>query len=155
MKKYELMSSLVWMAVGVLFLIGSIGLGLGSLTEPGPGFFPFVMAACLISFSSIHFISSLIKGGQFNLSAGERFWPQSYGIKKILYTILLVLGFVLLLNYLGFVLNSLLFMFIILRFIERQKWLTVFLMVSLTTVLSYLIFQLWLRSNLPVGFLGF
>ena len=39
MKKYELISGLVWMVVGVLFLIGSIGLGLGSLGEPGPGFF--------------------------------------------------------------------------------------------------------------------
>jgi len=155
MKKHELITSLVWMAVGVLFLIGAIGLGLGSLSEPGPGFFPFVMAACLISFSSIHFMSSLVKDGQFNFATSKSFWPESAGIKKILFTIIFLFGFVLALNYLGFVLSTFLFMFIILRFVERQKWLTVFLIGSLSTVLSHLIFQLWLRSNLPAGFFGF
>jgi hypothetical protein len=155
MKKYELISSLVWMAVGVLFLVGSIGLGLGSFSEPGPGFFPFVMAACLISFSSTHFMFSLIKGEQFNFVKSERFWPKSDGIKRILFTIMFLFGFVLALSYLGFVLTTFLFMFIILRFVEPQKWLTVFLIGSLSTVLSYSIFQLWLRSNLPIGFLGF
>jgi putative tricarboxylic transport membrane protein len=155
MKKQELISSLFWMAVGVIFLMGSIGLGLGSLGEPGPGFFPFVMAVCLVSFSSIHFIFSSIKSGKFNFAKGERFWPKSDGIKRILFTIIFLFGFVLTLNYLGFVLTTFLFMCIILRFVEPQKWLTVFFIGILTTVLSYSIFQLWLRSNLPVGFLGF
>jgi len=155
MKKYELISSLVWMALGVLFLIGSIGLGPGKSDEPGPGFFPFVMAACLISFSSIHFISSLIRGGQVNVATSKRFWPKGSGIKRILFTIIFLVGFVLALNCLGFILNTFLFMLIMLRLVERQKWLRVFLIGSLTTVLSYSIFQLWLRSNLPAGFLGF
>jgi putative tricarboxylic transport membrane protein len=155
MKKHELVSSLVWMAVGLLFLTGSAGLGLGKLGEPGPGLFPFVMAACLVSFSSVHFISSLRKGVPSSLSTGERFWPQSDGLKRILLTIILLFGFVFTLNYLGFVLTAFLFMFIVLRFVEPQRWLTVLLIGSLTTALSYLVFKLWLRSNLPVGFLGF
>jgi putative tricarboxylic transport membrane protein len=155
MKKHELISSLVWMALGVLFLIGSIGLGPGKSDEPGPGFFPFVMAACLISFSSIHFISSLIRAGQSSVGAGKRFWPKNSGIKRILFTIILLVGFVLALNYLGFILNTFFFMLIMLRLVERQKWRRVLLIGSLTTILSYATFQLWLRSNLPAGFLGF
>jgi len=141
--------------VGVLFLIGSIGLGLGSSSEPGPGFFPFVMSGLLISFSLINFIYSLKRVGKFNFATSERFWPESDGIKRILFTTVFLFGFVIGLNYLGFISTTLLFMFIILRSIEPQKWLTVFFLGSLTTVFSYLIFQVWLRSNLPVGFLGF
>jgi len=155
MIKFELTSSLVWMALGVLFVIGSIGLGPGKSDEPGPGFFPFVMAACLISFSSIHFVSSLIRGGQCSVAASKGFWPKSSGIKKILFTIILLVGFVLALNYVGFILNTFLFMLIMLRVVERQKWRRVLLIGSLTTVISYSVFQLWLRSNLPVGILGF
>ncbi len=155
MKKYELASSLAWTAVGILFFIGSIRLDPGSLSEPGPGFFPFVMAACLVCFSSFHSISSLIKSRQLKFTLEERFWPESDGIKRILFTIIFLFIFVIALNYLGFILTTYLFLFITLRFIEPRKWLTVILVGSLTTVFSYLIFQFWLRSNLPVGFLGF
>jgi hypothetical protein len=143
------------MAVGALFLMGSLGLGLGSLGEPGPGFFPFVMAVFLVLFSLKHFVSSLVKRGPSGSAPAERVWPESDGIKRILLTIMFLLGFIFALNYLGFVLNTLLFMFASLRFIEPQKWPRVFLIGSLTTVVSYSIFQFWLRSNLPVGFLGF
>ena len=155
MKKYEVISSLVWTSVGISFCIGSITMGLGSLTEPGPGFFPFVMSACLIFFSLIHFISWSRKGGQFNSTVSKRFWPETAGIKRIVLVNVFLLLFVFALNYLGFLLSTLLFMFCLLRFIEPQKWVTVFLTTGLFTSLSYIIFQVWLRSNLPRGFLGF
>ncbi len=155
MRKHEMTSSLVWMTVGVLFLAGAISLGLGSTSEPGAGFFPFVMAASLIVFSLIHFVSSFAKGRPFDSRADESLWPKSDGIKRILLTIVFLLGFIFALNYLGFVLTTLIFMLLSLKYVEPQRWRTVFVIGCLATVLSYSIFQLWLRSNLPIGFLGF
>lgn len=145
----------MWLAVGVLFCIGSIGLGLGSPTEPGPGFFPFSMSVCLISFSSFHIVSSLKKSGQFNFTGSRRFWPESDGIKRILFTTIFLFMFVIALNYLGFVFTTILFMVFILKFIDPQKWFTIIVITSLATGLSYAIFQLWLKANLPTGILGF
>jgi len=153
MKRQEVTSSLAWMVAGFLFLRGSIELGLGSGGEPGPGFFPFLMAVFLVAFSAIHFISSLTKFRQ--IKSGDRFWPKRDGIKRILFTAASLCGFVLALNTLGFVLTTFIFMFITLRFVEPQRWRTVLFVGSLTTVLSYSVFQIWLRSNLPEGFLGF
>jgi len=153
MKKYELTSSLAWMSVGLFFCMGSIALGLGRLHEPGPGFFPFIMSVCLISFSLIHFMSSWANVGQ--LSADGSFWPGTDGIKRIAFMNVLLLAFVLALNYLGFVLTTLLFMFCLLKFVEPQKWFTIFYVTGLSTGLSYFIFEVWLRANLPTGFLGF
>jgi putative tricarboxylic transport membrane protein len=155
MKRYELISSLAWVAVGVLFCIGSFRLGLGGLGEPGPGFFPFLMSVCLISFSLIHLSSSIKKSGQFNFDVSKRFWPERDGIKRILFTIMSLSVFVIVLNYIGFTLTAFLFIFFLLRFIEPQKWLTVFSITILSTGLSYIIFQLWLKANLPAGPLGF
>ena len=156
MRKYDLISGLAWLTVGVVFCKGSVGMGLGELGEPGPGFFPFLMSVCLIFFSSIHFISSLLqKKGQLNFGESKRFWPESDGMKKILFTITSLFTFVFAMNYMGFVVITFLFMFVLLRFIESQKWRTVFLIACLTTVLSYAIFQLWLKADLPRGFLGF
>jgi putative tricarboxylic transport membrane protein len=155
MKKYEAISSLAWMAVGIFFLMGSIGMGLGSLRKPGPGFFPLVMAGCLISSSLIHFVSSLIKRKQCELGTGKSFWPGNDGIKRILLTYIFLFGFVLILNDLGFVLSTFLFVFVSLRFVETQKWRTVLLIGSLTAILSYTIFQFLLNAGLPTGVLGF
>jgi hypothetical protein len=61
MKKYDLISSLAWIFVGLIFCKGAISFGLGDLGEPGPGFFPFWMSVSLITFSSVQFFSSLRK----------------------------------------------------------------------------------------------
>jgi putative tricarboxylic transport membrane protein len=155
MKKYELMSSLVWMSVGLFFCVGSIALGLGRLHEPGPGFFPFIMSVCLISFSLIHFKSSLANVGPLSLPEGKSFWPDRDGIKRIVLMNVLLFMFVIALNHLGFVLTTLSFMFFLLKFVEPQRWSTIFYVTGLSTGLSYFIFQVWLKSNLPTGFLGF
>jgi hypothetical protein len=154
LKKYDLSSSLVWMIVSALFLRGAIELGLGGLTDPGPGFFPFLMSLSLISFSAVLFVATAMKKGEENIPAGLR-WPEMGGTKRILLTIVLLAGYVLALGYLGFALTTFLFIFFLLRFIEPQTWLTVFLGTGLTTGLCYLIFEHWLKGSLPTGFLGF
>lgn len=146
------------MVVGLVFCVGSVGFGVGEMDEPGPAFFPFLMSICLISFSLIHFTSSLrkgIKGRQFSFVESERFWPESYGVKRIVLIIILLVMFVIAMNYLGFVIASFLFIFLLLRLIEPKNWLTVFIISGLSTGLSYAIFQLWLKADLPIGFLGF
>lgn len=155
MKKNDLISSLAWLIVGVLFCTGSIRLGLGTISEPGPGFFPFLMSAFLISFSLIKIISSLKKGGEVPIDTSKGYWPERDGIKRIAFVFILLFMFTIALNYLGFVLTTFLFIFSLLRFVDPQKWQTVFLTTVLTTVLSYAIFEIWLKANLPEGLLGF
>ena len=155
MKKYDLIGSLAWMFVGLAFCKGAIGFGLGDLGEPGPGFFPFWMSVSLISFSLVHFFSSLRKGETTTLPVGLRFWPEGEYIIRIVIIIFLLFMFVIALGYLGFVLTTFLFMFSLLKLIESRKIRTLFLIAGLTTVLSYAIFELWLKANLPKGFLGF
>lgn len=141
--------------MGGIFLSGAVKLGLGSVNEPGPGFFPFLMAVCLISFSSIDLISCAKKSRTLDVVEREEFWPGSRGAKKIVFVIISLFIFIIGLNHLGFVPIVFLFTFFHLRFIETQKWLTVFIMASLFTSLSYAIFQLLLKANLPKGLLGF
>ena len=155
MKKYDLISSLVWICVGLVFCKGAISFGLGDLSEPGPGFFPFWMSVSLITFSFVHFFSSLRKGETSHLPVGLRFWPEGEYVTRIVVIIFLLFMFVIALDYLGFVLTTFLFMFFLLKLIESRKLRTLFLISGLTTVLSYAIFELWLKANLPKGFLGF
>lgn len=156
MRKYaDLITSLAWMVVAGLFCLGGIELGLGSYDEPGPGFFPFLMSIFLFSFSLILFISSLKKVKQLDRIVSSRFWPESDGIKRILFALGSIFMYVFMLNYLGFPLTTFFFMFFLLKFFHTYKWITVFLGAGLTAGLSYAIFELWLKAHLPVGPLGF
>ena len=157
MKRYSLISSLAWMVAGVVFFVGSINIGLGTLREPGPGLFPFLMSGCLILFSLINSIFSLRirRGGESGVIAREMFWLGRNTLKKLLIVIISLFLFVIAIDYIGFALTAFLFISLLLRFVEPQRWSTVFLMATLTTVISYAIFQLWLKADLPVGFWGF
>ncbi len=143
------------MGIGLIFLIGSTRFGLGDLGEPGPGFFPFLMSVSLITFSLIHFSSSLRKEGQPGPPVSLRFWPKGRYMIRLAFIMFLLFMFILSINYLGFVLTTFFFMVLLLRFIEARRLRTVLLIATLTTARSYAIFELWLKANMPRGFLGF
>jgi putative tricarboxylic transport membrane protein len=139
--------------VASLFSIYSTNLGLGSLREPGPGLFPFLMSLLLISFSLILFIQSLT--GREGSDTGAVFWPGMAGAKRILFVLIGLFVYVFILEYLGYLLSTFLLVFFLMKFVEPQKWTTTFLGAFLIAFLSYLIFERWLRANLPSGPLGF
>jgi putative tricarboxylic transport membrane protein len=155
LREHDIISSLIWIAVSGLFCWGAVDLGLGDLTEPGAGLFPFLISLLLILFSAGLFAVSLRKAGKFNLIEARKFWPDRHGFRRIGLTVLFLACYVLALNYLGFLLTTFLFIFVLMRFIEPQKWPTVILGSLLTAGGAYAIFEIWLRSNLPVGLLGF
>ena len=155
MKKYELIGSLGWMFAGLIFLIGSSSFGLGELSEPGPGFFPFLMSLCLVIFSLIHFVGSLKRRPSSDVSPGQRFWPEMKYLARIALIVFLVVLYILAMNPLGFVPTTFLFMFVLLKCIEPRRLRIAFLISGVTTGFAYAVFELWLRVNLPKGFLGF
>lgn len=155
MKKYDFLSSLAWLVMAILFLKGSISLGLGSFSDPGPGLFPLIISCSLITFSSGLIISSLTKRGGLNFTLGDRFWPELDGIKRISLSLIALIVYALIMTRLGFVITTFFFMIFLLRFIEPQKWFTIFFTASITSFLAYVIFGFWLQTQLPVGPLGF
>jgi putative effector of murein hydrolase len=63
--------------------------------------------------------------------------------------------YAILMETLGFILVTLLLFIFLLGIIEKKKWwFTVFVSV-VVTVIAYLIFEIWLKSQLPKGLLGF
>jgi uncharacterized membrane protein YeaQ/YmgE (transglycosylase-associated protein family) len=65
-----------------------------------------------------------------------------------------LLGYVVLLGILGFVAVTFLFLLLLLR-LERRGWAFSVVSALLGAFASYVLFQLWLKTQLPVGPLGF
>ena len=122
-------------------------LAIGNLRAPGPGFFPNLIAVILIILSLILLIAGDKKADKSPLivrQSGRRLLP----------VFLALLGYFFLLEFLGFVVTSFLFMAVLFMTVTIQKWYRALLWAFVTTGFAYLIFEVLLKSNLPKGVLG-
>jgi putative tricarboxylic transport membrane protein len=141
---------LIAAAVGICY--GSVRLSLGGFHTPGPGFFSFLAGIVLGVLSLLSFIQSFKE-----LPGDERkpFWPHPRGTLKVMFVFVALILYVVAMDSLGFCLTTFLFLGVLLRGIEPQRWSVVFSISVLGVLISYGIFQYWLDMQLPRGFLGF
>ncbi len=149
----ERVGSFFWLAVGLISLYCSFHLGLGDLWEPRSGFLPF-LAACFICFMAVivllqsHLQKKEVQAILSNLWAGVD-WHRPLIIT------LLALGFILVLEWLGFILSSFLLMFILFKWEEKLSWGKAILIPVVTVTCTYMFFGFILKASLPRGMLGF
>ena len=142
----DLTSALFWLAVAIFFSIEALThLKLGTLHQPGPGFFPFWAGIVLGLLSLVLIFNSLKNREKLSLS----------GLKssKFLLATGAILAYLLLLETLGFVTITFLFLFLLLR-LEYKGWMFSAVSALLGALASYAIFQLWLKTQLPSGPFG-
>lgn len=151
--KADRVSSLFWMALGLGFIYGSVRLGLGTLREPGSGFLSLLAGSCLTLMALILFFQSFArgKGRQIKISAlweGMK-WHRPVTIGLVL------LGYILGLESIGFILCSLLLIFFMLKVLENFSWRKAVLISAMASTFSYLIFSVLLKVMLPKGIFWF
>lgn len=123
----------------------------GTLRVPQTAFFPTVLAGLLLVLSLVLLFQALRRtaiGEQ-----AERIEPE--GWIRIGATLAALIGFALLLEWLGFVSSTFLLMVLLLRAIEPQPWPRVLGLALATCSIAYLLFGWLLSIPLPVGPLGF
>jgi putative tricarboxylic transport membrane protein len=153
MKYRDVIGSLIWAAGGAFFCIGSMDFGFSHMGTIGGGFFPFVAGASLIALAVVVLVTALA-GKKEDEPAKEPFLPERDSLKKLLLALLALFAYVLVLKYGGFVLTTFIFMIFLLKFIEPQRWTVALGAGALTTGAAHLVFNIWLKVQLPRGFLG-
>ena len=149
----ERVGSLFWLALGLISIYGAYHLGLGTLREPGSGFLPF-LAGCFVGLVAVTiFLQSLLQGKKAGSKLSE-LWGGVDWHRPLTIT-LLTLGFILLLELLGFILCGFLLMFILFRWGEKMSWGKSILIPLLTLSFTYFLFGFILKANLPRGIAGF
>ena len=142
-----------WAAVGLITIYGSFRLGPGTLREPGPGFLAFLAGCFIFSLAVIDILLSILlrKRDWTKLST---LWAEVNWHRPLI-ILLVTLGFILVLERLGFILSGFLVMFSIFRWVERMSWGKSIMIPVVTLSLTYLVFGFLLKLNLPKGILGF
>ncbi len=137
--------------VGIAILLGSIPYNVGSLATPGPGFFPFSLGMLTILLSAVGFVDATLKrksGNKWSNPFARRSWvnPLIVTVAVLVYGALLVP--------LGFLLCTALFVAFLLRLGYPQHFYWVLGGALATSVISYFIFDILLKAQLPKGIFG-
>ena len=142
-----------WIGIGVIICILALGFDLGSFHEPGPGFVAF-LAGLFVSGVGLIMILSITFSKPSLLKMPDAVHPfRTISWPRLIYTVGLLLGYILFLNTLGYILATFLLMWGMFYDQGRKNWVSSFLFSILTVLISYLIFEVWLRCQLPRGIL--
>lgn len=158
MKKSSLLDGLVWLILGILMCIEAIKLKLGSFHTPGPGFLPFLSGALLGIFGLILiFPTTFARLGEGEETKNEKtsvIWNWKKLINPVL-TLLILFVYILLLEPLGFIFTTFICLLFLFKLSEPKKWLTPLILSVCTSILSYLLFSVWLQCQFPRGLIKF
>lgn len=143
-------SGFLWVALGIFLCIGSLSLRLGDFQRPGPGFMPFLSGLAMLILGSI---SIFIKAPQELVNTEEIAGERALSRKKIRsfwVPLSLLFAYIMLLEPLGFLLATFLFLFSLFK-LKDKRWLAPLIFSAVVVLVSYLFFSVWLKAQFPKG----
>lgn len=129
---------------GVFVGVGALRLGVGGWHNPGAGFFPLWIGGGMVVLGTLLALSR---------QEGDRLQSGISG-GRLIFAVFLLMGYALLLERLGFLLTTLLFISLWLRSIEQSSVGEILFMAVASTAVIYGVFVRWLQVPLPLGVLG-
>lgn len=142
--------SILFLILSILICLGSVKMGIGKLNEPGPGLMPFGGGILL----GILSLADLILRNA-RRTKGEEIGFKGVRWSRLFLIIITLFAFTLLLPILGYLITTFLVMFFLYKGIEPQKWWVALSGAFFSTILTYLLFAVALKSLFPEGILSF
>ncbi|MBI5605703.1 MAG: tripartite tricarboxylate transporter TctB family protein [Deltaproteobacteria bacterium] len=152
MRRYDLISSLVFLGCGVFITGVSLRIHVGTFGDPGPGLFPLITGILMGIISGGMFIKFLLMStpaGREPLGKDKRLWHY-----KCVITVVIMFLYALTIDWLGFLPVTLLILFILYKAVGGLSLKISLGGAILTAAITYLLFKVWLKVQLPVGSLG-
>jgi putative tricarboxylic transport membrane protein len=147
MRAGEIIAAAFWLAVAAGVTWAGAGLGLGTLSDPGPGgmIFWVGLAMTVLSLATLAVALRQPAGsGLAGLWQGTRWW-------LVPYVVALLALYAWLLPALGFLITTVLLLLILFLTIDRQSWVAPPLGAVLITAVAYIVFRRLLGTQLPAG----
>lgn len=149
MYRDDAFAAFFFIAFTAFFAIEALNYPLGtSLRKVGPGFFPLVCLAFLCIFSVLLLVKS-IRDWPKKLRAN---WPRSAIPALLVLSSVFAYGFVL--PWLGFLITTFLFSFLLFFYGYPRRFLLAVLGAAVTSISTVLVFEVWLKIQFPHGLIG-
>jgi hypothetical protein len=151
MKHSDLWSSLFWIILAAVTIALASRFSFGDFREPGPGLFPVLISLIIFGLGLVLFFTSLFRTGK-----ESKVTVRSLGaVSRVMLVLLLLLAYAIFLEKLGFLMVSFLLILLLLWIVYPQRWWIRLAAAVGGSLGCYLIFEVWLQSQLPKGFLPF
>lgn len=144
-----------WIVLGIGICLYAYRMDLGTFQDPGVGFVAFVtgiflaaVGILLIAFSGEPIKKSPGEIGCENPASGSLILTRTF---KVSYTVALLVIYAFVLNHLGYVLTTFAIMFGLFFDLSKRRFAVPLWAAFLTTGITYLVFEVWLKSQLPRG----
>jgi putative tricarboxylic transport membrane protein len=149
MMRKDCISGLFFIFISILICVQAAWLKIGSLTNPQPGFLPFLSGAVLGIVSIGVALRSILVRKESDGGIGWR----EISLKRATYVVGVLIAYSLVISFLGFLLST--FSFFMLFFAKKgMSWWKVLLGSACVSVACYLFFVRWLQCQLPSGIFG-
>ncbi len=150
MRKGLITASVVLIGLSLYGIIESSRLERTMQMGVGIAFFPMSMSI-MIGGLALLLLVGILKG---RIQVKETPIFEEGGFSRVLTVVGLLLGYLILIEGIGYVPSTFLFFAAMVFFLERGRILKTLVASAACTFLLYAIFRLWLKSPLPTGFLG-
>lgn len=122
-------------------------LPLGSLHQPGPGFFPKGLAALIALLA----LGILARGILIPAGGVASLWSERSGLGRVATMLAALLGYVLGVERVGYLVVTTGLFVVMLRWVGGRSWVVTLMTAALAAAGSYLLFARWLMVPLPSG----
>ena len=117
---------------------------------PGSAFLPFWLGVVMAVLAAM-----LLVGALRSSDPGPAWLPSGVGLRRLALVVGASAAFVALLNVIGMTVGTVLFLVVLMRFLDRQPWPLTIAVALAVAGLNYLVFTHWLHVPLPAGPFGF
>lgn len=132
------------LALGAVAIVESAKLPLGTVRNPGQGFFPWWTSVVIVLLAIVLLAQVLTSRSSTSQHTPGR-------IAKVTALLLVLAAYTFLLDFLGYLICTFLLVLFMLRATDRQRWTVALSMALLAAVGSYVVFATWLSVPLPRG----
>ena len=144
--KNDLLSGIFLFFVGLFIALKSLQYSVWSRLGPDAGFFPLLISLVMMGTSALLVTKSSMRarqgeGRKMPMAKDDVFRVLAYGILMLFYAVFI--------GRVGFLISTSLFLFLILKYVERDTWKTLVLFSLGVVILSYVIFDYLLGVPLP------
>jgi hypothetical protein len=119
-------------------------------TGPGSGFFPFWLGLIMAALAAW-----LLLGALRGQGTDVGWLPEGTGRRRLVTVLGVTAALIAVLKIVGMAVGTVLFLVVILRFVEGLRWPSTVAIAVGTAAVNYFVFTYWLRVPFPVGVLGF
>jgi hypothetical protein len=157
----EILSSLVLLAFGALFLLYDIKYPLDQWSNPGPGVFPLIVGTIWMILAVWQLIQALRRIQPLTGEKKEKkdtepvkgTFQGTEGGRTILFMIAVFVIYLLMIKWVGFFTSNFLFVMISSRLVGAKEWKGPVALSAGITLFCYILFEVWLKLSFPRGIL--